>query len=49
MLNQALDVDATREPSLRLANALAQEHARFLLAHIDDVFLDDIALVTRPQ
>ena len=46
MLNQALDVDATREPSLRLANALAQEHARFLLAHIDDVFLDDVALVT---
>lgn len=47
-LNQAMAVDATREPSLRLANVLAQTQARFLLDHIDDVFLDD-APVEHPQ
>jgi predicted anti-sigma-YlaC factor YlaD len=49
VLNQALDVDATREPSLRLANVLAHEHARFLLDHLDDVFLENAALETRPH
>ncbi len=40
LLNQALAVDVAREPTLRLANILAQEHARFLLDHVDDVFLE---------
>jgi predicted anti-sigma-YlaC factor YlaD len=41
LLNLALSVDANREPSLRLSNVLAQRQARFLLDHIDDVFLED--------
>jgi predicted anti-sigma-YlaC factor YlaD len=41
MLEQALAVDVDREPRLRLANILAQRHARYLLDHLDDLFLSD--------
>lgn len=39
MLTQALHIDVDAEPSLRLANILAQNQARFLLDHLDDLFL----------
>jgi predicted anti-sigma-YlaC factor YlaD len=39
MLTQALLIDVDGEPSLRLANILAQDQARFLLDHLDDLFL----------
>lgn len=49
LLNQALAVDVTREPALRLANVLAQEQARFLLEHVDDVFLEGGAPESREK
>jgi predicted anti-sigma-YlaC factor YlaD len=39
MLMQALRIDVDGEPALRLANILAQDQARFLLDHLDDLFL----------
>lgn len=39
MLAQALEIDVNGDPALRLANILAQEQARFLLDHVDDLFL----------
>jgi hypothetical protein len=39
MLTQALQIDVDGDASLRLANILAQDQARFLLDHIDDLFL----------
>jgi predicted anti-sigma-YlaC factor YlaD len=39
MLNEALAIDVNANPSLRLPNILAQERARFLLDHLDDLFL----------
>lgn len=39
MLTQALDIDPNGDPSLRLANILAQEQAQFLLDHVGDLFL----------
>jgi TRAP transporter TatT component family protein len=38
MLKQALAVDVNRRPNLRLANLIAQRHARALLARIDRLF-----------
>jgi predicted anti-sigma-YlaC factor YlaD len=40
LLEQALEIDPDREPSLRLANIIAQEQARTLLADIEELFLD---------
>lgn len=34
-LEQALAIDATKKPELRLANLVAQKRARFLLANAD--------------
>jgi hypothetical protein len=39
MLTQALHIDVDGDPSFRLANILAQDQARFLLDHLDDLFL----------
>jgi hypothetical protein len=39
MLTQALRIDVDGDASLRLANVLAQDQARFLLDHLDDLFL----------
>jgi predicted anti-sigma-YlaC factor YlaD len=41
LLNRALAIDIDAAPSLRLANVLAQEQARFLLEHLDELFLSD--------
>lgn len=41
MLKRALNVDVNREPSMRLANLLAQEQARFLLGRVDRLFISD--------
>ncbi|HSC27780.1 MAG TPA: TRAP transporter TatT component family protein [Vicinamibacterales bacterium] len=38
-LNKALQIDVNARPSLRLANTLAQQHARYLLDRVDDLFL----------
>jgi predicted anti-sigma-YlaC factor YlaD len=38
-INDALRVDIEAEPSLRLANVLAQEQARYLLDHLDNLFV----------
>lgn len=40
LLDQALDVDLEAFPEDRLANDYAQARARFLLDHLDDLFLD---------
>jgi predicted anti-sigma-YlaC factor YlaD len=40
-LQRALDVDVDALPALRLPNILAQQQARFLLDHADDLFLED--------
>ena len=40
LLEQALDIDPDREPSLRLVNIIAQDRARTLLAEIEELFLD---------
>ncbi len=40
-LERALAVDPSAEPSLKLANALAQRRARWLLDRVDDLFLED--------
>ncbi len=39
VLTDALDIDVNNDPALRLANILAQEQAKFLLNHLDDLFL----------
>ncbi len=39
LLQQALAVDLEASPQDRLANEYAQQQARFLLAHIDDLFI----------
>ena len=49
LLNQALAVDVAREPALRLSNVLAQEQARFLLEHVDDMFLEGGATERREK
>jgi predicted anti-sigma-YlaC factor YlaD len=41
-LERALAVDVDVEPSLHLVNALAQQRARFLLDHADDLFLEPL-------
>lgn len=41
LLNRALAIDVDAAPPLRLANVLAQEQARFLLEHLDELFLSD--------
>jgi predicted anti-sigma-YlaC factor YlaD len=41
LLKQALQVDVSQPSPDRLANILAQNRARWLLAHIDDFFLLD--------
>lgn len=38
VLKQALAVDVTKRPTLRLANLIAQRRARFLLANVDRIF-----------
>ncbi len=40
LLNKALDVELTDYPEHRLANDYAQRKARFLLDHLDDLFLE---------
>lgn len=40
LLGQALAVDLEARPDDRLANEYAQRRARFLLDHVDDLFLD---------
>jgi predicted anti-sigma-YlaC factor YlaD len=40
-LERALRVDVERAPSRRLANLLAQEYARYLLSHLDELFLTE--------
>ncbi len=40
-LERALAVDPAAEPSLKLANALAQRRARWLLHRVDDLFLEE--------
>jgi len=39
-LQQALAVDADGRPEMRLANLVAQRRARWLLARVDDLFLE---------
>ena len=39
VLTDALNIDVNNDPALRLANILAQEQAKFLLNHLDDLFL----------
>jgi predicted anti-sigma-YlaC factor YlaD len=41
VLNKALEVDVDREPALRLANVLARQYARYLLDHLDELFVSD--------
>lgn len=41
LLKKALAIDIDRQPRLRLANILAQQHAQYLLDHLDDLFLSD--------
>ena len=41
MLGHALAIDADAVPSSRLENVIAQRHARELLAHADELFLED--------
>lgn len=38
LLNQALALDPEEHPDMRLANVLAQEHARWLLSRVDELF-----------
>ena len=40
LLGESLEVDPDREPSLRLANLIAQDRARWLLDKTEDLFLD---------
>jgi predicted anti-sigma-YlaC factor YlaD len=41
LLGQALAVDVDAEPSSRLQNIVNQRHARWLLDHIGDYFLEE--------
>ena len=41
VLQKALAIDVDRELPLRLENILAQQHARYLLDHLDALFLSD--------
>lgn len=43
LLNQALAIDVDRRPEWRLENLIMQRRARWLLARIDDLFLDPAA------
>ena len=40
MLDLALAIDADEQQQIRLTNLIAQERARYLLAHIEDLFLE---------
>ena len=40
LLQQALEIDPDREPSLRLVNIITQQRARTLLGEIEELFLD---------
>ena len=40
LLEQALEIDPDREPSLRLMNLIVQDQARTLLGEIEELFLD---------
>lgn len=40
MLNEALQVDANKAPAERLANVIAQRRARWLLARVDELFVE---------
>ena len=40
LLNKALEVDLDADPDNRLGNDYAQQRARFLLDHLDDLFLE---------
>lgn len=42
LLRQTLDFDIDSEPGARLLNQVAQERAAWLLANVDDYFLDDM-------
>ncbi len=42
LLNRALDVDPGASPDDLLANEYAQRQARFLLDHVDDLFLEEV-------
>lgn len=41
LLQRALAIDADAEPASRLENRIAQRHAQWLLAHADDLFLEE--------
>lgn len=41
LLQRALAIDTDAEPASRLENRIAQRHAQWLLAHADDLFLED--------
>jgi hypothetical protein len=40
LLEQALEIDASKDPDSQLANLYAQEQARFYLSHVEDLFLE---------
>jgi hypothetical protein len=42
-------VDPDEEDGLRLLNLIAQRRARFLLDHVDDLFLEPIAEEETPR
>ncbi len=48
-LRKALDVDVDREPRLRIANIVAQRYARYLLEHLDQLFLEDREASREPK
>lgn len=41
MLQAAVAIDPDREPSLRLANLITQQYARYLLEHLEDLFISN--------
>ena len=41
-MERALEIDPDATPELRLANHIAQQRARFLLAHADDLFIEPL-------
>jgi hypothetical protein len=42
MLQAAVAIDPDREPPLRLANLITQQYARYLLDHLDDLFISNV-------
>ena len=38
LLRAAIAIDVSKRPALRLANLIAQKHARYLLSQIDRLF-----------